>query len=420
MNILFLHRNFPGQFKHLVKELAKDSGNKVVFITNNDETQIKDVTKFVYHIKTPAQSKDNKYLNDFEEAMLHGTAAAEVAGLLRDNGFVPDVIYGHSWGETMFMKDVYPNIPLICYFEWFYNSNDTDFDFFIKKQSLESQQQLRCKNSYFLQDLCSCDLGISPTEWQKSQFPKEFHNKIKVIHDGIDTDVCKPDKDAKFAVKGDLRFAAETESQASTNSVVPFVKNIELTLHDEVITYATRGMEPYRGFPNFIKAAEVLLKKRPKAQIVIAGFDEVFYGMPLEGKSYKDFMLENVDMDLSRVHFVGQLPFEDYIKLLQVSSVHVYLTVPFVLSWSILEAMSCGCCIVASDTPPVLEVIEDNENGLLFDFFNIAQLVHKIEYALENKRKIQMIKENARATILERYSLKKLLPKHIDLIKKFK
>jgi len=187
---------------------------------------------------------------------------------------------------------------------------------------------------------------------------------------------------------------------------------------DEVITYATRGMEAYRGFPEFMRAAAILLKKRPNLHVVIGGEDRVCYGPQVIGTTYKEMMLKELpDLDLSRVHFVGGLPFNEYVNLLQISSVHVYLTYPFVLSWSLLDAMSCGCCIVASGTPPVLEVMKDNYNGLLFDFYNIDEQVAKIEYALDNKDKMEELRHNARKTIVKNYALKDLLPQHIEYVK---
>lgn len=395
MNILFVHRNFPAQFKHIVNELIKNSDNKVVFITNNSEDEIKGVKKIIYKVNPTAKAN---FADDYEEAVMHGKSVASVALKLRNEGFIPDIIYGHSWGGNMFLKDVFPDIPLTCYFEWFYNSKGADFGFFKSEHTIEEIEKLRLKNSSILTDLYSCDVGLSPTNWQKKQFPKEFHYKINVIHDGIDTEICKPDSNAEFLIED---------------------KQLKFTQKDEVVTYATRGMEPYRGFPNFMKAVEILLKKRPDTHFVIAGEDEVFYGMKLTDSTYKELVLKEFDIDLSRVHFVGKLPYEKYIKLLQVSSLHVYLTCPFVLSWSMLEAMACGCCVIASNTEPVKEFIQDNFNGLLFDFFNIGQLTEKIEYSLDNKNKILQIKENSRKIIVEKYSLNTLLPKQIKFLNSF-
>ena len=401
MNILFLHRNFPAQFRHIAAELAKDSNNQVVFITNNDKFQMQGVNKFVYKLKREVPENCHRYLKFYEESIIHAQSTAEVALALKNQGFNPDIIYGHTWGQTMFMKDVFPDVPLLCYFEWFYNAQGADVGFEGRIPDVDECAKLRCKNSHILVDLYTCDAGICPTNWQKSQFPEPFHNKIKVLHDGIDTDFCKPDNEAKILIKD---------------------KNLELTVKDEVITYATRGMEAYRGFPEFMRAAAILLKKRPNAHVVIAGEDRVCYGPQILGTTFKEMMLKELpELDMNRVHFVGGLPLNEYVNLLQISSVHVYLTYPFVLSWSVLDAMACGCCIVASNTPPVLEFMKDNHNALLFDFYNIAQQVEKVEYALDsqtnNKDKIQELRDNARKTIVDNYALKDLLPKHIEYLK---
>lgn len=398
MNILFLHRNFPAQFRHISIELAKDPNNKVVFITNNDKLNLPNITKIIYKIKREVPKNCHRYLRFYEESIIHAQSTAEAALALKNQGFVPDIIYGHTWGQTMFMKDVFPDVPLLCYFEWFYNAQGGDMGFDGKELNIDELAKLRCKNSHLLVDLYTCDAGICPTKWQKSQFPKKFNDHIKVLHDGVDTDFCVPNNEAKFTIKD---------------------KNLTLTAQDEVVTYATRGMEAYRGFPEFMRAADKLLKKRPNLQVVIGGEDRVCYGPQIVGTTYKKMMLKELpEMDLERVHFVGGLPFNEYVNLLQISSAHVYLTYPFVLSWSLLDAMSCGCAIVASNTAPVLEVMQDNYNGLLFDFYNINEQFEKIEYALDNKDTMEELRHNARKTIVDSYTLKDLLPKHIDFVKK--
>lgn len=420
MNILFIHRSFPAQFKYLATELAKK--NNVVFITNSPTYEIDGIKKILYK---PQQPKFNdEYLNGYELAIEHGKAAAEEAKKLKRQGFIPDVIYGHSgWGVTMFMKDIFPNVPLICYFEWFCNADgaDTGFDGTIITE--EQRAGLRCSNSQVLIDLYSCDAGISPTNWQKNQFPKEFHNKIQVINDGIDTEFFKPDNNAKFLIKDKsdvaLVEARNLEICHCEEGQSPDVATLkkELTANDEVITYGTRGMEPYRGFPQFLQAVEKLLKIRPNLQVVIAGDDRVYYRGQLEKGTYKELMIEKLDLDLERVHFVGGLPYTEYLNLLQISSAHIYLTVPYVLSWSVLEAMSVGCCVVSSNTKPVIEVIKDDYNGLLADFYDIEGIVQKILYALDNKEKMKTIKDNARKTIIENYEVKKVLSQHTNFLK---
>lgn len=396
MNILFLHRNFPAQFRHVLPVFASDPNNKVVFITNNETTHMKNVMKVQYKLKREVPDDCHRYLRFYEECVNHGQACAEAAIALKNQGFKPDVIFGHTWGQTLFMKDVFPDVPLICYFEWFYDRYNGDMGFDGRPLDIDDWAKLRSKNAHLLIDLFSCDYGFCPTKFQLKQFPKEFHNKIRVMHDGVDADYCKPDDNAQFFVKD---------------------KNITLTRNDEVITYATRGMEAYRGFPEFMKAAEALLKKRPNLQIVIGGEDRVCYGSQLANTTYKKMMLEQLDLDMDRVHFVGSLPFNEYVKLLQISSAHVYLTYPFVASWSLLDAMSCGCPIVASSTEPVMEFIEDGKNGFLFDFYSTSGQVEKIEYVLDNKEMVEPVRQAARKTIVDNYNLKDLLPKHIEFIK---
>ncbi len=413
-----MHRNFLAQFKNLIKELAKDSSNKICFITNNDEDKIAGVRKIVYKIdeKNCSRMGSPNCLKYFNEAILHAQAASACASALKKEGFIPDIIYAHSWGPSTFIKDYFPNVPLICYFEWFYNPKNTDFDFFIKEHSLEDKMNLRCKNANILMDLASCDAGITPTEWQKSQFPKEFQDKITVIHDGIDTQICKGVNNLDSC--SDSTRHCETLSLDSDKICPPKQSCTTLTKKDKILTYATRGMEAYRGFPEFMMAASVLMKKYPDLQVYIAGEDKAFYGPNLPDTTYKTVLLEKLDFDKSRLHFTGKLDYQDYIKLLQSSTVHVYSTCPFVLSWSILEAMACGCAVVASNTQPVQEVIKDGENGLLFDFFNVSQLVEKIDFAFNNPEKMKEISYNARKTVVENYSLDKIMPKQLEFLDK--
>ncbi len=378
-------------------ELAKDPLNNIVFLTGTEnENRIKGVKKILYKPKRKVPENSHRYLKQFEEAIIHGQAAAEAAIALKNSGFIPDVIYAHGWGNSMFFKDIFPNTPLINYCEWFYHAEGSDVDFDGYKPDYDKKAMIRCNNSQFLQDLTFCDMAICPTEWQKSRFPKIFQGKIQVLHDGIDTDFFTPNSNVEFKIPN---------------------KDIILTKKDEVLTYATRGMEPYRGFPQFMETVEALLQKRPNLRVVIAGQDRVCYGPKPIGTTYKELMLKKLNLDMSRVFFVESLPYGEYLKLLQVSTVHFYFTYPFVLSWSMLEAMSTGCLLVASKTQPVEEVIKDNFNGLLVDFFNTKGIVEKVNFALENKEALEDIRKNARKTIIEKYDLKKLLPKLVEVVK---
>jgi len=396
MKFLFSHRNFPAQFRYILPELAKDSANEVVFITNAEKGFIPGVKKIQYNLKRKVPENCHRYLRMYEESVNHGQAAAEAAITLKNSGFEPDVIFAHAWGNSMFFKDIFPDTPILILCEWYYNAKDSYIEFSGEELSYDRAAMTRCANAQFLIDIVSCTKGLAPSQWQKQQFPDLFKDKIKVIHDGVDTDYLTADENAVLKIPN---------------------SDITLSKKDKVVTYATRGMEPCRGFPEFMKMAEKLLKKRPDVHIVVAGEDRVCYGeTPPEG-SYKKKMLKELDLDLKRVHFTDRLPFPEYKKLLQISSAHVYLTYPFVLSWSMLEAMACECCIIASKTPPVEEVITHNKNGLLFDFYNTDELLEKVEFALDNQDKMQALRHNARETILSDYNIKKTLPEQIKLLK---
>lgn len=399
MKILFLHPNFPAQFRHVATALAKDPNNEVLFGTKfeNPEWQIPGVRKVLFKPSREARAETHHYVRFLENGVLHGQAVFRIAEQLKAEGFVPDIVYGHSgWGPTLFIKDAFPNAKLMCYFEWFYHSIGSDADFDpADPLTIDDMARIRIKNTPILVDLYSCDWGVSPTYWQRSQFPKEFHSKISVLHDGVDTEFFKPNPGAKL-----------------------MLPNLDLSEVDEIVTYVARGMEPYRGFPEFIESIAYLQERRPNCHVVIVGSDRVCYGKSLpDGETYKNYMLKKVPLDLSRVHFVGSLPYGLYLKVIQASQVHVYLTRPFVLSWSMIESMSTGCLVLGSDTAPVKEVIQDGENGLLVDFFSPKQIADRISEVLDHPSRMAQLRQKARETALEKYSLEKLLLTHVQLIK---
>jgi len=396
MKIIFIHRNFPAQFRHLVSKLLENPDNDIFFITNNKKHSQYGVKKIVYEPTRNINPDNHHYLKFNEDCILHGQAVAKVLLELKKH-IKPDIIYAHAWGVDMFVKDIFPDTPLVCYYEWFYNSFGSDVDFVSNgKIPVDNQCKIRVKNSPLLISLYSSDYGITPTLWQLKQFPEIFRSKISVIHDGINTDIFCPSLNTKLVIPS---------------------KKLDLSDSEEIVTFATRGMEPYRGFPQFMEAAYIIQKRRPKCHIVVAGDDRVCYGSSRsDGRTYKQYMLDKFEFDNSRLHFTGSLPYSEYIRLLQCTNAHVYLTYPFVLSWSVLEAMSCGCPIVASDTPPVKEIIQDRINGFLADFFSPDEIADKIEEVLDNKGDLRDIKQNARNTIIQNYNLSELLPRHIEML----
>lgn len=399
MKVLFIHQNMPGQYKHLAPALAKDPNNQVVFLTTETGVTIPNVTKVEYKITREVQPETHKYLIGLERAIFYGQEVWRMCKKMKEAGFTPDIICAHpGWGEAMFVKDIYPEAKLLNFLEFYYRAFGADMHFDPEEEvSVDAIARVRVKNCNNLLALESCDWGLSPTFWQAKQNPVEFRKKITVLHDGVDTEAAKPDP--------------KLEQITLPNKVV-------IKKSDEVITYVARNFEPYRGFPTVMRAFEKLQKERPNCQIIVVGNDGVSYGKKLSGnKTYKEQMLEEVTLDMSRIHFLGKVPHHEMVRIMQISTAHIYLTVPFVLSWSMLEAMSTGCALIASDTAPVTEVVEHGKNGLLVDFFSPDDVVEKICQVLDHPDRMQDMRKAARDTVLHKYALDKLLPLHIQLVK---
>lgn len=396
MRILFIHKNFPAQFRHMVAALVKNPANKIGFITQSGEGDIAGVTKLIFKPTRQAHASTHLYVKQFENAVLESQAVVRVLDQLKATGFVPDLIVAHTgWGGGMFVKDVFPHTPLLLYCEWFTRLSGSDLDFDpATPPSLDDKLRYRASNAAMLIDLEACDGGITPTNWQHSRFPAVYQPRIQIVHDGIDTDFFQPQPAARLKLP-----------------------DLDLSHVGELVTYVARGMDTYRGFPQFIEALALLLKRRPDCHVAIVAADRVAYGpKPPAGNSWKDWMGSRVDLDWSRVHFTGSLTYALYRQVLQASSVHVYLTKPFVLSWSLLESLATGCQVVASNTAPVLEVIEDGVNGLLVDFFDTEAIAGRIEEALVDRERAARLSQNARETILDSYALAKLLPKQLEIL----
>jgi len=296
------------------------------------------------------------------------------------------------------LRDVWPHAPQLHYCEFFFRSFSGPAQFRPREDvSLDHLFGVRTRNSLSLIALNDCDAGVTPTIWQHAQFPAEFKSRIAVAHDGINMDFFKPRPDATVTL--------------------PSGRTLNRT--DRIVTYVSRNLEPVRGFPEFIRSLELLLRRDDKVEVLVIGGDEVSYGPPLpEGQTWRENMLKEVELDLNRVHFLGKLPYAKYLLALQASSAHVYLTVPYVLSWSVLEAMSAGCVVVGSDTAPVREVIEDARNGFLVDFFDAAGLARKIAEVLDRRDELDGLRGAARETVRERYSLARCLPRQVDQIER--
>ena len=308
MNYLFIHQNFPGQYRHIVRQLASEPGNKVYFLTQPNENAMPGVNKIVYPKDTRGFIACHAYAAELERAIFTGASAAEACQALKEQGFRPDLIVGHcGWGETLFIKDVFPDAPLLANFEFFYHAHGVDADFDPEFVSIfNNPSRLRARNGTSLLGFQGSDWGHSATKWQRSLHPAEMQSRLTVLHEGVDTDVVRPNPAASFILPSSGRV---------------------LTRRDEVITYLARNLEPYRGFHVFMRSLPQLLRRRKRAQVVIVGDDGVSYGAPAPPRSsFREMMLQELGdkIDLKRVHFLGVIDYNAYLSLLQISSANVY------------------------------------------------------------------------------------------------
>jgi len=402
MKVLFVHQNFPAQFKHLAPALIKLGYDVKALAINNNPTPagIEIVHYKPLRANTP---KIHPWLLDMESKVIRAEAAFYAALKMRDEGFNPDVIIAHpSWGEALFLKDVWLNARMGLYAEFYYEAdkNDIGFDPEFSKPHISEPCRLRLKNANHDLQFALADALISPTQFQASTLPQALQQKITVVHDGIDTQALQPNANSELRLN---------------NSLV-------LNKHSEIITFVNRNLEPMRGYHIFMRALPEILRQRPNARVIIVGGDDVSYGSkPPAGTTWKNLFLNEVrdQLDMSRVHFVGKIAYPNFIKLLQISTVHVYLTYPFVLSWSLLEAMSLGCAIVASNTAPVKEAITHYETGRLVDFFDKEELAAQVIDLLQNPTERERLGKAARKYAIKHYDLQTVcLPRQLEWVER--
>ena len=386
MRILLIHQNFPGQFRRIGGAWAQQPGWEVLGMGRNTAPGMDGVRWIPYQLHRQGLKDQHPYLRQMETAVLHGQAVARALMELKRKGWSPDVILAHpGWGETLYAKDVFPQARLIHFCEWFYGTPNSDTGFDPEfPNSFDGLAKLRTWNALHTLNLDQCDAGVSPTEWQRSRHPAALQNKITLAHEGVDTNLLRPDPQARFTLPNGHTVAAG----------------------DPVITYVARNLEPHRGFHTFMRALEKVQRAHKHCHTIIVGGDDVSYGGKPQGAAHwREKMLAEVQLDAHRTHFMGKLPYDRYRQVLQVSAAHIYLTYPFVLSWSMLEAMSTGCLLIGSRTAPVQEVISDGENGLLVDFFDTGAMADRIVEALERGSALQPLRQQARHTAMTRYSL---------------
>jgi len=342
MKILFIHQNYPAQYKHLLAHLSSNCDNQIVFLTQKaglSQPQEHHITEYLPD-HAPSETA-YPYVSDFEKCCANGAKVAEICTNLQGQGFTPDIIVGHTgWGEMLFLKEVWPDIPVLSYFEYFYSASGGAVGFdpeFPISDVMPYIMNARNSTNYLSHE--ACDLGLTATHWQKNGYPESFHDKLNVIHEGIRTDICKPN----------------AKSQATLGRM-----DRPVSRDDEIFTYMARNMEPVRGFHIFMRALPKILAARPNARVLVIGGDKVSYGRKLnDGNTYRGMLEQEVgdQIDWSRVHFLGQVPYEVFVAVMQMTRAHIYLTVPFVPSWSMMEAMSIGATVITSNVEPVREIL---------------------------------------------------------------
>ncbi len=358
--ILFIHPNFPGQFRYLLKFCAGTGEFKLDFITEALPVDYPGVTLH----------------RSYEPGRTRAESVGSVLRKLASKGYFPDLVISHSgWGSDLLVPEIFPEARFLSYPEWYYRAGNP-------------------RNLPIIKALERCTRALVPTEWQKSRFPARFHDKIRVIHEGVDTSFYRPDADAVFEFFGQ-----------------------RYTANDEIITYAARGQEPIRGFSEFMRALPTILGARPQAKILIAGEDRVCYGgKHPSGQSWRKLLCAELKLSGDRVIFCNKLPEEYFLKFLQVSSLHIYLTKDFILSWSLLDAMSCGCLILGSDTAPVREAVEHGRNGRLCPLTSEAIAAAAVSM-LENRENLPILRSQAIRDIHERYDVSDCVRKQYQLIR---
>jgi glycosyltransferase involved in cell wall biosynthesis len=389
--VLFVHNNFPGQFIHLARALSHFPEVRVAAIGSPTAKSVPGVELSKYTFRDVNVSATHPFARRLDMECRRAEQVLYTTSALTHSDFTPDIVFAHpGWGETLPLRAIFPQARIIVYCEFYYRAAGEDFGFDpeFPETGIDGHVRLHIKNAATLLALAECDAAVSPTHWQRSTFPEEYREKIAVLHEGVDVEAAKPDPNATFRLPSGRT----------------------LTRNDEIVTFVARCLEPLRGIHIFTRALPQILAERPNAEILIIGGESKPYGFsPPPGTTWQShFLAEVADrIDPSRLHFVGHLSHPNYIRALQVSSAHVYLTYPFVLSWSLLEAMSAGCVVVGSDTAPVREVI-NGQNGLLVPFFDFKELAHTIIDVLAQPQRYEQHRLRARETVLAHYDAKRI------------
>jgi glycosyltransferase involved in cell wall biosynthesis len=408
MHVMYVHQNFPAQFGHIAAHLARTLKWRCTFVSQAPAGNSDGIERIQYTLAGGATRSNHFCSRTFENTVWHCDG---VYRALRNRPEIrPDLIVGHSgFGSTLFLRELYPDVPVINFFEYYYIPHDPDSDMDFRRDlgwEIPEIKYLRsrCRNAMILLDLQNCQVGYTPTNFQRSKFPKEYQPKLRTIFDGVDRKVYHGHDEAlrpPLAHRQPRRLAG-----------------VDIPPNTRVVTYVSRGFESMRGFDIFMRAAKLIYQQFPDVVFLVIGTDRIAYGGDESytgGKSFKDWVLAQDNYDLEKIRFVGRVNPLDLARILASTDLHIYLTVPFVLSWSMMDAMSCGAVVLGSATSPVKEMIRDGENGLLADFFKPEQFAEKAVQVLRNPDEFRPLGRAAEKMIIEQYSLEAVLPKMLAL-----
>lgn len=386
--ILFVHNNFPAQFRFVADALAA-RGDGCAAIASATGRPLPGLPLARWSLNRGTTPGIHPAAIRAEADILRGHAAMTAGLALRDTGFVPDLIVAHpGWGESLFLREIFPRARQILYGEFFYRSAGADvgFDPEFGVPTLDGAATVLAKNATGALAYLEADLIVSPTRFQASLFPDILRARQRVIHEGIDTDALRPGEAVPVTLPDGTVLDGRTP----------------------VVTFVNRRFEPMRGFHTFMRALPGLLDSVPTARAVLIGSDDPRgYGSAAgEGGTWKTRLLAELEgrLDLGRVHFTGPLPHARMHALLRLGAAHVYLTYPFALSWSCLEAMALGSLLVGSRTPPVEEVVSEGVSGFLVDMFDPEALARRlVEICRADRRAFAPLRDGARRVVVERF-----------------
>lgn len=384
--VLFVHNNFPAQFRDLAQTLVA-RGVRCAAIGQERAPGVPGVRIGRYAPERGSTPGILPFAVRAEADLIRASGALRMAKALKAEGFEPAAIVGHpGWGETTFLDEVWPDARQVMFAEFFYRGRglDIDFDNEFFETTEDAVLRGKAKNAVMALALTDADLIVAPTEFQASALPEVFRPRVRVIHEGVDVEAIRPGPSEPFTLSDGRTIAPGTP----------------------VITYVNNHMEPMRGLHIFARALPRLMAEVPQAQVLAFGHDNPrpYGGQPPEGKTWREIAFDGLDLDPSRLHFLGKAPHAQMLAGFRCSTAHVYYTYPFVLSWSLVEAMASGCYVIGSDTPPLRDAIEDGVNGRLLPFFDVNALAQALIDACRAPLASAPLRASARATAVEKFS----------------